>query len=70
MNSELETRLAQIDKKLGYILGNQVALLEWQEKHDRRRRSHLHTIKSIRHAMYFAIGSFSFLTLLLFLSQK
>ena len=68
MNSELETYQAQIDKKLNYILGNQVALLEWQEKHDRRRRSNLHAIKSIRHAIYFATGSFLFLTLVLFLS--
>ena len=58
MNSESKAHLAQIDKKVNYILGNQVAILEWQEKHDRRRRNNLHAIKSIRHAMYFAIGSF------------
>ena len=68
MNSELETYQAQIDKKLSYILGNQVALLEWQEKHDQRKRNNLHAIKSIRHAMYFATGSFLLYTLVLSLS--
>ncbi len=64
----IETRLAQIDKKLGYILGNQVAILEWQEKNDKRRRNNLDSIKSIRHAMYFATGSAVLLTLVLSLS--
>ena len=68
MNSESETYLAQINRKLGYILGNQAAILEWQEKHDQRKRNNRHAIKSIRHAMYFAIGSFLLHTLVLFLS--
>lgn len=68
MNSELEAHLAQIDKKLGYVLGNQVAILEWQEKQDRKKRNNGHAIKSIRHAMYFATGSFLLYTLVLSLS--
>lgn len=59
---ELSDRLARIEQKQNYILGNQKSLLEWQDAYEKQRVPYKKiTLKQFRHGMYLLIGIYVFI---------